>query len=144
MGETSPDTTGVPEGPVRDRLQAYGPLAAVLVVLIAVVFVRLRYVEPAPPKSVRIATGSEQGAYAEFGKRYGKILARDGLTLEVLTTAGSVENMHLLTTPKGGADVAFLQGGPRRRGPRRTSSRSPACLLSRCGSSCAPTFGCNT
>jgi TRAP-type uncharacterized transport system substrate-binding protein len=43
--------------------------------------------------------------------RYKEILGREGLAVEVRTTGGAGDNLHLLLDPKSGVDVAFLQGG---------------------------------
>ncbi len=68
-----------------------------------------QFVEPAPPKHIRIATGSSGNAYYQFGSEYSRALAAQGITLEVVSTAGSVENLALLSG--GEVDVAFVQGG---------------------------------
>ena len=68
-----------------------------------------QFVEPSPPKSLTIAAGSKTGAYYAFAKRYHDVLAREGITLNVLETGGSVDNIALLSDGK--ADVAFVQGG---------------------------------
>jgi TRAP-type uncharacterized transport system substrate-binding protein len=44
-----------------------------------------------------------------FAKRYAAILARDGITLEVRTSEGSVENLQRLRN--GEAQIGFVQGG---------------------------------
>ncbi|MEM1298336.1 MAG: TAXI family TRAP transporter solute-binding subunit, partial [Pseudomonadota bacterium] len=62
-----------------------------------------------PPDRVRFASGGEGGGYHGIALAYRDILARDGIEVEVLTTAGSVENARLLTD--GSADVGVLQGG---------------------------------
>ncbi len=93
---------------MRDLLKIYLP--AVLLV-IAGFWVAYRFVDPAPPKVVRIATGAPGGAYATTGARYSQLLASHKVQLEVVHTAGSVENLRLLQTAKDGADVAFVQGG---------------------------------
>ncbi len=93
---------------MRDFLKVYLPIA---ILIIAGFVVASRFVNPAPPRYVRIASGSAQGAYAESAKQYRDILARDGITLEVVTTSGSLENLKLLLAPNGGVDVAFVQGG---------------------------------
>jgi len=68
-----------------------------------------QFVEPPPPKAVRIATGGQDGAYYAFAQKYARLLARDGITLEVVSTAGSVENLDLLK--KGAVSLALVQGG---------------------------------
>jgi TRAP-type uncharacterized transport system substrate-binding protein len=93
---------------MRGSLKFYVPLAILLVVGFALAS---RYVNPAPPRHVRIASGAPQGAYAESARRYREILARDGITLEVVATSGSMENLRLLQAKTGGVDVAFVQGG---------------------------------
>ncbi|MBP2672847.1 MAG: TRAP-type uncharacterized transport system, periplasmic component [candidate division NC10 bacterium] len=93
---------------MRDYLKLYVPIAVVVVVGFALAS---RYINPAPPRHVRIASGATQGAYAESALRYREILARDGITLEVVPTSGSMENLALLQAPRGGVDVAFVQGG---------------------------------
>ncbi len=81
-----------------------------LLVLLGFV-IAYQFVEPAPPKHISIGTGSETGAYYLYGQRYRDILAQYGVTLEVRSTAGSVENIRLLETEENGVDVAFVQGG---------------------------------
>ncbi len=70
-----------------------------------------RFLEPAPPKHITIATGSMSGAYISFGRAYAKILARSGIRLDVRSTRGSVENLRLLAEPGSNVDVALVQGG---------------------------------
>jgi TRAP-type uncharacterized transport system substrate-binding protein len=55
--------------------------------------VAYQFVEPAPPKRIVITTGGEAGAYYQFAQRYAAILARNGITLEVKSSAGSLENL---------------------------------------------------
>ena len=68
-----------------------------------------QFVQPAPPKKIVIATGSEAGAYYQFALRYAAILARNGIALEVRESAGSLENLEQLKA--GTAQVGFVQGG---------------------------------
>lgn len=90
------------------KLKTFGP--AILVTLIGFV-IAWQFVNPAPPRHIRIATGSEQGAYYLFAQRYRERLAREGIELEILTSAGSVENLRLLGDDSAGIDLAFVQGG---------------------------------
>ncbi|MBO9475112.1 hypothetical protein J7413_16315 [Shimia sp. R10_1] len=62
-----------------------------------------------PPKTLTLAAGARGGAYALMAERYRDILARDGITLEILYTNGSVDNAELLALEA--VDAAFLQAG---------------------------------
>jgi uncharacterized protein len=91
---------------MRDALKVYVPLVAILLAAGLLIW---HSMAPAPPNDLVIATGPADGAYAEYGERYRRILADDDLTLKVIHTSGSVENQHLLA--EGKVDVAFIQGG---------------------------------
>jgi len=71
--------------------------------------VAYQFVEPAPPKKIVISTGSESGAYYQFAQRYATLLAKNGVTLEVRASAGSLENLERLKNNE--AQVGFVQGG---------------------------------
>ena len=71
--------------------------------------VAYQFVEPAPPKRIVITTGSDSGAYYLYANRYAAILAKNGITLEVKTSAGSLQNLDRLKN--GEADIGFVQGG---------------------------------
>ncbi len=84
----------------------------VAVVLSAIAFfIAFGFVEPPPPDSLRIAAGAKGGAYYAFAERYREALARDNITLEILETAGSLENLALLQDREEDIDIALLQGG---------------------------------
>ena len=68
-----------------------------------------QFVNPAPPNTLVVATGHADGAYYLFAQRYRKLLAENDITLEIRTTAGSVENLDLLAN--GSVNLAFVQGG---------------------------------
>jgi len=92
----------------REHLKIYLP--SVIIAILGFV-IAYQFVQPAPPREITIATGDEKGAYHAFGLRYRDILARNGVTLKVKSTAGSVENIKLLDAPGSDVDVAFVQGG---------------------------------
>lgn len=98
---------------LRHQLKIYGP-AGLLV--IAAFVLAYQFIQPAPPRHVVMATGESVGAYHAFAKRYAEYLGREGITLELRQTAGSVENIELLK--RGEVSVAFVQGGV---GERETS-----------------------
>ena len=81
-----------------------------IILVVGIGFViAFQFVQPAPPKKIVITTGSESGAYYQFAKRYATILAKNGVTLEVQASAGSLQNIDRLE--KDAAQVGFVQGG---------------------------------
>ncbi|TFZ08994.1 TAXI family TRAP transporter solute-binding subunit [Ramlibacter humi] len=91
---------------VRDLLVSAGPFAFLAVALLVLAYL---WLDPAPPKHVRLATGPAQSAYDEFGKRYQRALAANGIRVELVPSEGSVDNERLLRENR--ADFAFVQGG---------------------------------
>lgn len=91
---------------LRDVTVSVGPLLALVVALLWAAYV---WLQPTPPTRLVLATGPEQGAYAEFGARYAKLLAADGIELLLLPSDGSSHNLDLVRS--GQADMGFVQGG---------------------------------
>lgn len=83
---------------------------AIVVALVGFV-IAYQFVDPAPPREITIATGRPAGVYYQIAGKYSRILARDGVTLTVMETSGSVENLKLVTDRKSGVDIIFMQGG---------------------------------
>ncbi len=91
---------------VVEFLKVWGLLTLIVIVGFVVTY---QYVGAPPPKVIRIATGAKNGAYYAFAQRYAPLLANDGIALEVVSTAGSVENFALLK--RGEVSLALVQGG---------------------------------
>src|SRR4029079_2308617 len=91
---------------VRDLLVSAGPVALLAVGLLVLAY---WWLDPNPPKKVRLATGPAQSAYEEFGKRYQQALKRYRIEVQLVPSEGSRTNLRLLK--EGKADVAFVQGG---------------------------------
>jgi TRAP transporter TAXI family solute receptor len=91
---------------LRDLLVAVAPTA---VLVLAACIVAYIVVDPAPPRHVVLATGQDNSAYEEFGRKYGDILARDGIRAELQRSPGSQDNLQRLIDGK--ADIAFVQSG---------------------------------
>jgi TRAP transporter TAXI family solute receptor len=93
-------------------MNALTPWAWVVgVCLVALVATYLKFVEPPPPRKLVIASGGRDGAYFRYARTYAEELQKDGLTVEVRETAGSVENLRLLGRDDSGVAVAIVQGG---------------------------------
>ena len=93
---------------LRDLLIVGLPL---LMVVIAGFWFASRFIQPAPPDTLTISTGGEGGAYQRFGALYKDALARYGVTLIEVPSAGSLENLARLRDADQAVDVAFIQGG---------------------------------
>src|SRR5882757_2341454 len=92
----------------RDAAVSFGPIA--LVALIGI-WLAIWLIRPAPPKTLTIVTGPEHSNFWNIAERYRKILARDGVTLKVLTSDGSLDNLNKLMDPNVDVDIGFVQGG---------------------------------
>ncbi|MBV6322115.1 TAXI family TRAP transporter solute-binding subunit [Duganella violaceipulchra] len=91
---------------VRDLFVAAAPTIALIA---GVCLLAYWLVDPAPPRTVRLATGQENSAYAEFGKKYAAALAKHGVKVTLVPSAGSGENLKRLKA--GEVDIAFVQSG---------------------------------
>ena len=86
--------------------------SALAVVLVSGAFlVAFRFVQPAPPDRLVVSTGPEDSDYHRYGLEYQRILARDGVMLELQSSDGALENIGRLMDPDSGVDVAFFQSG---------------------------------
>ena len=96
--------------PFASALVESGKIWLLIILIVVIGFVvTYQFVEPPPPTSMRIATGGKDGAYYAFAQKYAALLARDGIKLEIVSTAGSVENFRLLKN--GEVSLALVQGG---------------------------------
>lgn len=92
----------------RDLLVVGLPL---LLVIAAGFWLASRFIQPAPPDTLTLATGGAGGAYQRFGAAYKDVLARHGIRVVEETSAGSTENLARLRDPASAVDAAFIQGG---------------------------------
>ena len=92
--------------PGRDMWRIYGP---VLVIALIGFIAALMLMAPAPPKKIRFGAGAVGGAYHAYAERYQRLLAEQGVEVELVDTAGSIDNLRLLEDDF--IDVALVQGG---------------------------------
>lgn len=91
---------------IPETIKTYG---LILVIIVASFWFASRFIEPPPPNRITMAAGSAQGDYYRYALAYKKELAKDGVTVEIIETAGSFENIELLSSGK--ADAGFIQSG---------------------------------
>jgi hypothetical protein len=86
----------------RDLITTLGP---VLVLSIAGIWFAVRFVRPAPPDIVTMTSGPDGSMFRIAADKYRSILARNGVTLKILPSQGSLENLQRLRS--------FIRGGYR-------------------------------
>jgi TRAP-type uncharacterized transport system substrate-binding protein len=92
----------------RDLALTFGPI---LLVCAIALWVAVRLIQPAPPSTLTIAAGPKGSFFWNSAQKYKTILARNRVTLKVLETQGSLDNLTRLEDPHSDVDVGFVQGG---------------------------------
>lgn len=92
----------------RDLAASLGP---VLLVSVVAIWIAVHFVRPAPPDTIVITSGPEGSIGRTTAEKYRKILARNSVKLEILSSEGSLENLKRLADPKFTVDVGFVHGG---------------------------------
>lgn len=99
------------------RLREYSPRdllivgLPLLVLVFAGFWLASRFIQPAPPDKLVLATGGEGGAYQSIGAAYKDVLARFGIRVVERPSAGSTENVEWLRNPGQRVDAGFVQSG---------------------------------
>ena len=91
---------------LRDLIVSMGPLLLLGGGLLVAAY---WWLDPQPPRQVRLATGPAGSAYAGFGEGYAKALARERIQVASIASEGALDNLAHLRA--GTADVGFVRGG---------------------------------
>jgi TRAP transporter TAXI family solute receptor len=67
------------------------------------------FLHSAPPSTITISSGPEGSIFYTNAGKYAGFLKRQGVTLKILTSNGSLDNLQRLET--GSVDLGFVQGG---------------------------------
>src|SRR5258706_9074138 len=87
------------------RAAAISALLLIGIVTMAAVFWFFR---TAPPQTITITTGPEGSAFQRTAEKYRDILARSGVKLNILPSAGSLENLKRLGDSAFRVDIGFV------------------------------------
>jgi uncharacterized protein len=90
------------------------PIAIVLpavAIVIAFLYVTYRWIDPLPPRHLAVAAGPRGLGYDTFARQYARILARDGVELDIRNSAGAVEDLDLLRDAASGVHAAMTAFG---------------------------------
>jgi TRAP-type uncharacterized transport system substrate-binding protein len=93
---------------LRAGLLAGGPVVLIALVLLVLAY---RLLEPNPPRHVVLITGPAQSAFEAFGEQYREALAREGITLELRPSGGTIANLAALRDADSDVAFGFVQGG---------------------------------
>lgn len=92
----------------KGPLVALGVILGTGAVLTVLLFI---YVNASAPTSITITSGPVGSVFEKNAEKYKAILAKEGVTLKVLPSEGSVENLQRLLDPKQKVDVGFVLSG---------------------------------
>ena len=86
-------------------------ISAILLIASVTLFGVFWFFHSAPPRTIYITSGPEGSAFQKSAEKYRVILARNGVKLKILPSAGSLENLKRLGNPAFRVDIGFVQGG---------------------------------
>jgi hypothetical protein len=86
-------------------------VGSIVLVGVAVALAAFLFLNTAAPRTLTISGGPAGSSFERAAERYQKILERDGVTLKILPSDGSTENLRRLADPKQHVDVGFVLGG---------------------------------
>lgn len=99
---------------VFSEMFGLGPWATVVAIIfsaIVIITAIFFFFHSAPPKTIVITTGVEGSPYQRVAQRYAKLLEKQGVTLKILPSRGSRENLERLIDPSHRVDIGFVQTG---------------------------------
>jgi len=97
--------------PARHFLRQHWPTVTIAVTAAAIGCAAIVMFSNMPPHAIAMATGSEGDTYYDIGQRYRTVLARANVEVQLVPTAGSVENLASLLNANSRVSVALIEGG---------------------------------
>ena len=82
-----------------------------LLIVIGVIWLALRFVNPAPPGTLVLSAATSGSPYYRYAERYQATFERNGVKLEIRESGGSLANLKALSNSASGVDAGFVQGG---------------------------------
>jgi TRAP-type uncharacterized transport system substrate-binding protein len=86
-------------------------LLTVCFIAVVICFTVFWFVRSAPPRVLTLTGGPPGSAFERYARSYSARLAANGVTLKILASHGSQENLERLENPALRVDVGFVQGG---------------------------------
>lgn len=85
--------------------------SGILLVVLAASMAVLVFINSAPPTTITIASGPKGSSYQNNAEKYKAILAKQGITVNIVPSEGSMDNLRMLSDPAIKVDVGFVMGG---------------------------------
>ena len=86
-------------------------LGSIVAACLAIGLAAFLFLNTAAPRTLTMTGGPDGSSFQRNAEKYAKILARDGVTLRILPSDGSAENLRRLADPKQHVDVGFVLEG---------------------------------
>jgi TRAP transporter TAXI family solute receptor len=87
---------------------AIGTVFFIVAVVGAAIYWSIR---SAPPRTLILTSGPPGSSYERYATNYRNLMASNGVTLKILPSGGSIENLQRLSDPRFQVDVGFVQTG---------------------------------
>ena len=65
----------------------------------------------APPRTITLTSGPAGSTFERYAENYAQALKAHGITLKIIPSGGSLDNLQQLATATSGVDLGFVQGG---------------------------------
>jgi hypothetical protein len=92
----------------RDLLVIFVPVLALATLL---AWLAVKFLNPAPPGTIRMLSGPDGSSYRTTAEKYKKIIEAQGVRVEIVPSEGGLDNLKRLSDPSFKADVALVPGG---------------------------------
>ena len=91
-------------------------------IVLLVLYIAYRFVDPLPPRHLAIAAGIPGTGYDVFARQYARILARDGVDLEVHNYDSAIHHFDVLRDATSPVQAALTTFGFTKTGSHRSSN----------------------
>jgi hypothetical protein len=89
-------------------------MSAVVLISLVLSIAAFMFFNTAAPRTLTIASGPPGSSFQRSAERYQKILEREGVTLKIIPSDGSADNLAKLADAKQHVDLGFVLGGEAR------------------------------
>jgi len=86
-------------------------MTVILLIGLSVTLAVMLYINSSAPTTITITSGPKGSVFQNTAEKYKKILAREGVSVKILPSEGSIDNLKKLADPKVAVDVGFVLGG---------------------------------